>query len=361
MSGVILGQTDTFTDIFWMGIGLIFLAAIVGAILAQRRRDRCLALLDDDHVTLQTVAGRCIWGDLRVYAKGVEVVYDAAYQTQSGLTKHSYLLYEDEMANVLAISRYVGGLTGPERHRREAQVRRRFRPSVWRRALRWCRNMFNTIRDAGAKAVSAVVGQFAKARPGTVVSQSTAEVNQIGQTIISSVGNAYEPMLERHIGTPVILELLSPIDPDKRTIELPGYLAEYSERYVAVFNIDQPSSEPMELAADAAAEREDLSISGDETGVTVTNRSATPLVLASATDGAGEAHELNVVLTLGGSVRLARSGQGMRLRLQRHRQIDVVCPRQYARVRHASEPDRGQPRRERTLPPAHADGRSEFP
>ncbi len=365
MLTLLLAQTDsisaTFSDIFWMSIGLIFLAAIVGAIVAQRRRDRCLKLIDDYHITLQTTAGRCIWGDLRVYAKGVEVIYDAPYMTAQGLVKSSYMLYDEELANVLAISRYVGGLTDDELRTRARQVEARFHPAAWRRSIRWFRNMFNTVRDAGAKALGAVIGQFAKARPGTVVSQSSAEVNQIGQTIISNVGYAYEPMLEKHIGTPVVLELASPSDPAKRTIELPGYLAEYSDRYVAVFNVDQPVHERIELSGDAALEREDLTIASDERAATVTNKADTPLVIESVATG-DVTRELNVVLTNGASARLSRGADvgAMTLHLVRVRQIDIVCPRQHARVRHASSPRnprKGPP----SLPPAHEDRSVAFP
>jgi hypothetical protein len=291
----------------------------------------------------------------------VEITYDAPYRTAGGLVKNSYLLYDDEMANVLSISRYIGALSEAEAARRRRQVARRFDPPWYRRALRWLRNMFNTVRDAGSKALSAIVGQFARARPGTVVSQSTGEVNQIGQTIITSVGYAYEPMLERHIGDPVVLEMTSPTDPTKRSVELAGYLAEYSDRYVAIFNVDQPMVERFELSGEAGLDRDDLRIEADDLAVTVTNRDDLPLVVESIGSASGERRALSVVLNQGAIARLPRFGAGMTLALCRVRRVDVICPRQYARVRHASG-DEVEPQGEPvSLPPAHEDQRVEFP
>lgn len=358
-----LAQADTFSDIFWMSIGLIFLAAIIGAVFAHRRRDRCLKLMDDYHVTLQTTTGRTIWGDVHVFAKGVEVVYDAPYRTRVGLIKNSYLMYDDELANLLAVSRYVGGLTDAERRRRDRQVKVRFEPSTLRRFGRWLKNMFNTVRDAGNKALTAIVGQFAKAHPGTAISAGTGEVNQIGQTIITGVGDAYEPMLERHIGTAIVLEMASPTDPAKRNVELPGYLAEYSDRFVAVFNVEQPVRERFEIEVDGTVQRDDLSITADAVAVTVSNKVDQPLVVESVVGVDGKPQRLSIVLNHGASARLSRLDGAMTVTLLRVAQIDVVCPRQYARVRHASDLDIGPPAEgeAKALPPAHEDQTVQFP
>lgn len=360
----LLAQTDTFSDIFWMSIGFVFLAAIVGAIFAQRKRDRCLKLINDHHITLTTTTGRSIWGDVEVFSKGIEVIYDAPYRTAEGLIKSSYLLYDDEMANVLALSRYVGALTAGEKRQRMRQVSARFRPSIFRRFGRWCRNMLNTVSDAFNKALSAIIGQIAKAKPGSALSQSTGEVNQIGKTIITGVGYGYEPMLERHIGSPVVLELTSPADPDKRSIELPGYLAEYSDRYLAIFNVEQAVGDEFAVRVEDPAEHPGLTIEADSLAVRVTNTAPEPLIIESVrAEGEAAPRELSIVLMQGAGSRLTRLAGDMTLMLRRARFIDIVCPRQYARVRHASGDD-VQPADESnapSLPPAHEDQKVEFP
>lgn len=217
-------STVVFTSIFWITIGAFFASAIIGAILARRRRDRCLKLLHDHHVTLAISSGRVIWGDIQIFSQGLELVYAAPYRTGMGLIKSSYLMYESELGKVLSISRFVGDLTAQEFSRRR-QVHRRVRPSLLRRTFRSIHNLFNTVRDAINKTLTAFIGQVAKSGHMRAMQTQQGEVNKMGQSLLNAVGNAYEPMLERHIGCPVVLELTNPTDPEKRTIELIGHLA----------------------------------------------------------------------------------------------------------------------------------------
>ena len=105
-------------------------------------------------------------------------------------------------------------------------------------------------------------------------------VEKIGKTLLGAAGNAYEPMLERHIGKPVVLELASPADPNTHTIELSGYLAEYSDKYLALFNVEQPIGRTFVLSATEPSETEGLRIEIDEHGFVLTNLDEVPLVVA---------------------------------------------------------------------------------
>ncbi len=89
---------ETFSTIFWITLGIIFISAIFGAIIKRRQRDRCLRLLDDFHVTLEMTTGRVIWGDLKVFPQGLELVYDAPYATQQGIVKAGALPGEQHLA-----------------------------------------------------------------------------------------------------------------------------------------------------------------------------------------------------------------------------------------------------------------------
>ena len=354
--------SDVFSNVFGLTVLFIFLSAIIGAIVSRRRKDRCLKLFDDYHVTMQMESGRVIWGDLRVYAQGVAMEYDAPYQTSRGLIKSQYLLYEQEMKQVLAFTRYVGDLTEQEQIDRRRQVETRSRPGPVRRLRRSIRNLFNAIHDAFVQALSAFVGQMARARVvGGVVQTQQGRVESIGRTLLGA-GNAYEPMLERHIGSPVVLELTNPVDPDTRTCELPGYLAEYSERYLALFNVEQPIDQALVLPVSERSEAEGVRIDVEKDRIEITNLDDTPLIIEGlSSESTGENRDLDIVLTNGASAKLARiEGDDLCVRLLRVRQIDLVCPRDHAIVRYASLnrlPDNGR----KNLPPAHEDQKVAFP
>src|SRR5438045_4076209 len=65
--------------IFYFTILFIFLTAIVTAVVAKWARDKCLKLFHGFHVTLERNRGQTIWGQLKVFSSGVEVVYDHSF------------------------------------------------------------------------------------------------------------------------------------------------------------------------------------------------------------------------------------------------------------------------------------------
>jgi len=324
-----------------LGITLlfIFLTAIVGVVVKQRRRDRCLKLLDGHHVSyLDQVAG-ALWGDLRVFSQGLDLTFDAPHRNRRGLSKSSVLIYPQQYEQMLSICRVDQGLTEPEQQARVRQVRRTFRPNVLRRGLRSIRNLLGTLQDAFSKAIQAIIGAVARMRPaGSVVETQQAGVQEISGTLLTAAANAYEPLLEAHIGKPVVLSVTPPGAPEG--FELPGYLVDYTDRFVAVFNVDHELERSLELEVDEAAgdlERENarVSFSGDDVVVTCTG--PFPLLLRSMESG-GDRRRLEAVLAPSSKVSLARGGAAkVKLELSVARRIDVVCPRSLATVRFGAE------------------------
>lgn len=391
-------MSSLFSSVFLWTLLFIFLSAIVGAIISQRRRDRCLRMLDDYHVTLAMDSGRVIWGDLRVFPNGLRLQYDAAYRTAGGLIKSGYLLYGPEMGKLLAICRYVGNLTNDERVKRHRQVMRRFKPGSLRRLWRSIRNLFSTVRDAFNQALSAFIGQVAKTSGSKVVATQKGEMEKLGKSLLGVVGKAYEPMLEQLIGKPIVLELASPNDPDTENIEIAGYLAEYSDKYLAIFSITHDAVESFELAvpdqrpdepeasteepadeqaageeaADGAATTDGQSTDAtpdDNRGVHITvaeyelvveNRREVPLIIDELCSDTGKTRTLGIVLTNAASARLPRIEGALTIRCSRVQEIDLVCPRAHAVVRYASLDEIPENESDR-LPPAHEDRKVWFP
>ena len=326
-----------FTNLLLLTILFIFVSAIVGAIVARRRRDRCLALLDDYHITMVKTDGQVLWGDLRVFSQGIELKYDSPHRSKQGIIKSSYLLYQPEMEQVVAFCRYAGNLTEDERRMREQQVEARFRPGAVSRFRRSIVNILNTVRDAVAQSVNAVIGQMAKVGgQSSVASSQKGEMEKVGKSLLGAVGNAYEPMLERQIGKPIVIEMSVPAGPGGNHIELSGYLAEYSDKYLAMFNVEQMVQETLTLACDVALERDDLRLESDSNYIRVANLSSVPLIVDAVISDQGETLELGVVLPRASTARLPRIPGNLSVRLLRVQRIDVVCHRSQAVIRHAS-------------------------
>jgi len=315
----------------------IFLSAIVGVVLNGRRRDKCLKLMHDYHVGYLTTAGKALWGDLTVYSQGVELTFDTPYTTRLGLVKNSALIYPDELANCLAICRVESALTPQEIRHRRRQVSRSFAPGLLRRMMRSIRNLLSTLRDAFGKAMSAIIGALLKARPGAAVASQQGQIDQIGQTVLGAAGNAYEPMLEAHIGRPVILKLTRQTEQQAYILELPGYLVDYTQQYLAVFNVEHDDGrvETHTLTDSLEAEGYRVTIEGGD--VTVACDGPDPVVVEEVHDGA-KTSQLSLPLLPGTQVTLRREADSaVTLKLRLTRRIDVVCPRSLAKIYFGSE------------------------
>jgi len=332
-----------FDNIFLWTLLLIFLSAIVGAFLRLRTRDKCLRLMHDYHVTYLSTAGLVLWGDLLVFSQGMELRFDAPYTTRRKITKNSALIYQNELATCLAVCRTIGSLTEQEKKDRQAQIKASFNPGLIRRMVRWFNNMMGTLRDAVSKSFSAMVGQFAKANPANaVLTTQRTQVDQIGQTVLGAVAYSYEPMLERHIGTPVVVEIINPTDPARRPIEFPGYLAEYTDKYIAVFNVDHPPVEALELEITAATEGPGWKAEVEERQVRLTCTGPDALLIKSSEAG-GVRSDLEVILLPGTTLSLGRpANQPVKLSVVKTQQFDLVCPRTIANVRFGGQPSRAR-------------------
>src|SRR4029079_5964921 len=79
--------------IFYLTLLFIFLTAIITTVFTKWARDKCLKFFNCYHVTLERIRGQTIWGTLKVFSSGVEVVYDHAFVDARGRKKTSYLIY----------------------------------------------------------------------------------------------------------------------------------------------------------------------------------------------------------------------------------------------------------------------------
>lgn len=334
----------------------IFLVAIVSVVVNQRRRDKCLRLFHGYRVASVSLAGRVIWGDLAVFAKGLELVFDRPHTTRHGVVKSSALLYPPEVEGLLCIARTVDGLTADERAMRRRQIDRTFKPNPLRRLLRFCRNTVATLRDAFSQTFSLLVGTLTtKLQPGGVLAKNQGSVNTIGDTLLTAAGNAYEPLLEQHVGRPVVLQLATPGVGEHAFVELPGYLADYSAAYVALFNTDHEPVETFEL--DAPGEvggepvaRAGVTVSRSDQAVTIAATGPELLIVKSARMGAVEGEpeitlDLNATLVPGSGMELRHHDRPITLRLERTRRVDVVAPRARAIVYFGGDDPRVRPSR----------------
>jgi hypothetical protein len=352
--------------IFYFTLLFIFLTAIITAVATKWARDKCLKFFTGFHVTLERSRGQTIWGQLKVFSSGVEVVYDHPFADARGRKKTSYLVYAQELdQQVLGILRYHGELSEEQKKLRLRQIHRTFNPGPLRRMWRAVRNFVNTLRDAFNAAIGAAVTQYSRVNPTSAVLTQGTQVTQIGQTLIGRfAANAYEPLLEQYIGQPVILDVADPINPNNATVEYTGYLADYTQQFIAVFNVEHkcgevvtvtlpdeaegpplpplpgppaPGAPPPMLPPPAKVEHE-LAVRIDGLRMKIQNTRHEPVVVRKLEREGFEPVEFGMVIPSMGQLDLpARDARGGKLTVEIVRCLDVVAPRRLATIRHAGE------------------------
>jgi len=228
--------------LFYVTLLIIFVTAIITTVLAKWSRDKCLKFFRGYRITMERARGATLWGRFKVFSSGVEIVYDHPYVDPHGRRKTSYLFYQIELEQqVLSLFRYHTQLPPQEQKLRKNQVHATFNPRLFRRFYRGLRNFVNTLRDAFNAAIGAAVTQYQRSNP--VLSTQGTTVTSLGQTLLGKFANAYEPLLEQYIGQPVILEVADPLNPNNAVQEYTGYLADYTQQFIAVFNVDHAEGE----------------------------------------------------------------------------------------------------------------------
>lgn len=353
--------------IFYFTLLFIFLTAIITTVATKWSRDKCLKFFNKYHVTLERYRGQTIWGTLKVFSTGLEVIYDHPFIDARGRKKTSFMMYQQEMeTQLLSVLRYHDELTPEQQTWRTAQIQRTFNPGPLRRFMRTVRNFVNTLRDAFNAAIGAVVSQTQRMNPASAVLTSQAgSVTQIGQTLLGKfAANAFEPLLEQYIGQPVILDVADPINPNNATVEYTGYLADYTQGFIALFNVSHtcctsievalpdiergdalpplpgppPPGAPAPVLPPPMKMEHDVAVRIDGLRLKIQNMGYEPLVARRLIREGFEPVEFGMVIPPHGTLDLpARDSRGGKLVLDVVRCLDVVAPRKFASVRHAGE------------------------
>ena len=323
-------------QIFWFTVGLVFVLTLVSALIRRWKKDKCLKLFQDDHVTYLAEGQPALWGDLRVTSQGLEILFDSPYVTGRQLTKTSGLIYADELPQMVALVRTMHGLTPAEQAKHKRQLARSVNPGFGRRTGRRLINLINMVRDAIIQSFKLLVGRLSgKGSLAAAAKGQQARVTEVGTALLTLTENAYEPLLERYIGKPVILRVVTPGE-GPPSAEFPGYLVDYNERYVALFNPEHTPEEQIDIQAEASTEFAGgrLELKPKHVKVVCTGEDA--LVLRALSMGEDRV-DLGIALLPGQSFEIKRPSAGpVRLAAERTRKLDLICPRARARVHYAS-------------------------
>lgn len=326
-------------------VALLVLATGI-ALARAHRRDRCLKGLQDFHVTLAEQDGDLTWGRADVYSTGVEIVYRRPVIASQGHLERSFIFYADQYDGMEALYRCPKGLSVEEQERRDALIDRTARPGVIRRAARAVRTWASMVRDALVQAVGMLLGLAKTKSPGSaVLSSQRSNVTALSSEIIGHVGNAYDPLLEEHLFTQVVVEVTS----DAVTRSYCGWLKHYTADFLTVLdayaNARDVQTRPVRPVAPGSDAMQGLDVFIEADRLHVVNDGPSLLYVAHVDAGHAEndadasirtdavlpsGHTLDVQLPPGTDPDAVRVHAGTADR------VDMVIPRRHALVRHAA-------------------------
>lgn len=222
-------------DTFLLTIIFIALVTVVTAFVKGKSKDRCLVDFRDNMVHLKMTNGKEIWGKLLVESTGLEFNYTAAHDDEEGHQEFSYIVYKTEYPQIISLVLYHDDLDEKHRKIRLKEIKRTYHPNFFRRLKRKTRNFFATVRDSLLELVNLFIGQAKKITPAqTVLTSQQKHVDQVKEKLFGLTATAYEPLLERHIGKKMVLEIP---DGDKAR-EFVGVLRDYTAEFIEIIDVD---------------------------------------------------------------------------------------------------------------------------
>jgi tetratricopeptide (TPR) repeat protein len=316
-------------------MSLLVVGAILSGYFRSRERDRVLKDFSEYHVTLETVKGGLVWGKMRLLPTGIELTYQSDVQDEHHI-ETSYVLYKDEFSQVQAIYRYLDEIDGEQWKRRQREWEKTFHPGLSRRLQRHTRNLLNTMSDSLSQAIGILVG-YAQTSTKRISPGSDAYLSKVSQSIIGYVGTKYDPLLERYVGTKVVVEVTE----GDKVYEHIGVLKDYTADYLEILDVQYPKQAVLEVdQQDECREEKNWRVERHGDSLHVSNIGEASLLVERLRIG-DQVTPLNAVLDKDDELSLhlppGTGENSVLVDVKVVRQLDWILPRAHALVRHKAE------------------------
>jgi hypothetical protein len=217
---------------FWLPLFLLFLSALVGALIKRRSCDHCLKRFDGNQVLLPIGTKDWICGKLEVFAQGLEISSPEENQIPCGFV-HSRIIPSKEVAEISLLIRQApdpdtrAGLEW----KKERQML--LNPPLRVRLKRFTLNSYNMLRDSFGQALKAIIGTVSKETRLGKAKGADSRFHEMQSNLTGMVPNAWEPILEKYRGKLVAIERMS----ESGEIYESGILEDYSDKYLLLRDV----------------------------------------------------------------------------------------------------------------------------
>jgi hypothetical protein len=223
-------------DSLTITILLIILTALIGAFSSRVKRDKCLYDFNNDPVTLEKITGKVTAkGILKVESTGLEFIYPIEkINPENNLLQTSFLFYKYEYPQILALIRFQDELSEDGKKKRNRDLKRVYKPSIFRRTRRRMQNIFKTLSDSLKEVGNALLSHFQKGGSGAAILKSQDKyLKQINQNLVESVGSSYDKLLEKYIGHKIVFDMIK----GEKVTQYSGILKDYTAKYLEILDV----------------------------------------------------------------------------------------------------------------------------
>lgn len=316
---------------------LLLGGALVSGYLRGRARDRVLRDFAGYHVTLERTDGRLVWGEMTLYTTGMELIYRSDVQDEHHV-ETSYILYRDEYSKVQAIYRYCDQMEGREWEQRQRELARSFHPGFWHRLTRRLRNTGSQLMDSMGQAIGILVGQVQSRSRHGLTSTGEEYYAELSRSIVGYVGTSYDPLLERYVGTRVVVEVTE----GDVVYEHVGILKDYTADFVEILDVHYPNQSAIQFRGESdCSEDGQICVRREADTLYVSNPGASSLFLQRLRVG-DETRPLQAVLDKDDELEIhlpegTALDATIELGVKVIRHLDWIVPRAHAIIRHKAE------------------------
>ena len=217
---------------FWLPLFLLFLSALIGAVIKRRFSDHCLKKFEGSQILFPLNEEEWACGELAVYAQGIELITSTAKEHSFGMVL-SRVLHTSEVENIPYFIRQAPDPDTPQGRQWAKERQRLLHPPLSDKIRRSSLNSYNMLRDSFGQALRAIIGSISKDTRLGKTKDADKRFFEMQSNLTGMVPNAWEPILEKYRGKSVAIERKS----GSELLCEGGILEDYSDRYLLLRDV----------------------------------------------------------------------------------------------------------------------------
>jgi len=217
---------------FWLPLILLFLSALIGAVIKRRSCDHCLKKFDGNRILLPLHSKEWICGQLEVFAQGIELKMNET-QKVNDTPLRSRIIHSSEVEKLSYLIRQAPDPDTRLGLQWEKERERLLYPPIQDRIKRSVLNSYNMLRDSFGQALKAIIGTMSKDTRLGKAKDSDKRFHELQSNLTGMVPNAWEPILEKYRGKLVAIER----ELESGKISESGILEDYSNKYLLLRDV----------------------------------------------------------------------------------------------------------------------------